>query len=140
LVLSSMAACTKAYGVLALLKFKQANQAYVSQAYDKAAPLYEEAIKDDPTMVIVYFYLGNSYDNLYNPGEKGKPEDDAFLHKAVDNYTITVEKLSSSDPTQAKIKGLALQFLMAAYGPDKLYDPTKAEPVIIQLINLDPSE
>jgi tetratricopeptide (TPR) repeat protein len=41
---------------------------------------------------------------------------------------------------QGKIKALALQFLMAAYGPDKLDDPVKAEPVVIRLIQLDPAE
>ena len=140
LVLSSTAACAKVYSVVAMFKFKQANQAYVTQAYDRAAPLYEEAIKNDPTMVNVYFYLGNSYDNLYNPAERGKPENEAWLHKAVENYALAVEKLSSDDPTQLKIKGLALQFLMAAYGPDKLDDLVKAEPVIIRLIQLNPSE
>ena len=29
---------------------------------------------------------------------------------------------------------------MAAYGPDKLNDPVKAEPVVIRLIQLDPGE
>ena len=29
---------------------------------------------------------------------------------------------------------------MAAYGPDKLDDPVKAEPVVIRLIQLDPGE
>src|SRR4029079_13932029 len=57
-----------------------------------------------------------------------------------DNYAKAVEKLDGNDPTQAKIKGLALQYLMAAYGPDKLDDPVKAEPVIIRLIQLDPGE
>ena len=52
-----------------------------------------------------YFYLGNSYDNLYKPSEKGKPENDAIMAKAVDNYALAVEKLDANDPTQAKIKG-----------------------------------
>ena len=54
--------------------------------------------------------------------------------------TLAVEKLDANDPVQAKIKALSLQFLMAAYGPDKLDDPVKAEPVVIRLIQLDPGE
>ena len=83
---------------------------------------------------------GNSYDNLYKPSEKGKPENDALLQKAVENYTLAVERLDANDPTEAKIKSLALQYLMAAYGPDKLDDPVKAEPVMIRLIELEPTE
>ena len=79
----------------------------------------------------MYFYLGNSYDNLYKPSEKGKPENDALLQKAVENYTIAVEKLNANDPTEAKIKGLALQYLMAAYGSEKLDDPVKAARLLL---------
>jgi len=140
LALSSTVGCAKIGEVMGMFKFKQANQAYVSQDYERAVGLYEETIKNNPNNAIVYFYLGNSYDNLYKPSEKGKPENDAIMAKAVDNYATAVEKLDANDPTQAKIKGLALQYLMAAYGPDKLDDPVKAEPVIIRLIQLDPGE
>jgi tetratricopeptide (TPR) repeat protein len=140
LVLSSTMACAKAQGVMAMFKFKQANQAYVAQQYERAIPLYEQTIASDPTMVNVYFYLGNSYDNMYKPDKKGDAKNDGYLQKAVDNYSLAVEKLSSDDPVQSKVKGLALQYLMAAYGPDKLDDPVKAEPVIIHLIQMDPAE
>jgi tetratricopeptide (TPR) repeat protein len=136
----SATGCAKIGEVMGMFKFKQANQAYVSQDYERAVTLYEETVKNDPNNAIVYFYLGNSYDNLYKPSEKGKPENDAIMAKAVDNYALAVEKLDANDPTQAKIKGLALQYLMAAYGADKLDDPVKAEPVIIRLIQLDPAE
>jgi tetratricopeptide (TPR) repeat protein len=138
-VLSSVG-CSKVGEVMAMFKFKQANQAYVSQNYERAVQLYEETVANNPDMNTVYFYLGNSYDNLYKPSEKGKAENDQLLQKAVDNYAKAVEKLSSDDPTEAKIKGLALQYLMAAYGPDKLDDPVRAEPVVIRLIQLDPGE
>jgi tetratricopeptide (TPR) repeat protein len=77
---------------------------------------------------------------MYKPGEKGKPQNDALMQKAVQNYQLAVEKLDANDPVQGKIKALALQFLMAAYGSDKLDDPAKAEPVVIRLIQLDPGE
>jgi tetratricopeptide (TPR) repeat protein len=136
----STAGCAKIGSVMGMFKFKQANQAYQAQDYQRSSKLYEETIANDPNNAIVYFYLGNSYDNMYKPGEKGKPENDALMQKAVANYQLAVEKLDSNDPVQAKIKALALQFLMAAYGTDKLDDPSKAEPVVIRLIQLDPGE
>ena len=136
----SATGCAKINGVVSMFKFKQANQAYQSQDYERSSKLYEETIANDPNNAIVYFYLGNSYDNLYKPGEKGKPANDALMQKAVDNYQLAVEKLDANDPVQGKIKALSLQFLMAAYGPDKLDDPVKAEPVVIRLIQLDPGE
>jgi tetratricopeptide (TPR) repeat protein len=136
----STAGCAKIGSVMSMFKFKQANQAYQAQDYARSSKLYEETIANDPNNAIVYFYLGNSYDNLYKPGEKGKPENDALIQKAVQNYQLAVEKLNANDPVQAKIKALSLQFLMAAYGPDKLDDPVKAEPVVIRLIQLDPGE
>jgi len=136
----SSVGCGKIGEVMAMFKFKQANQAYVSQNYERAVQLYEETVANNPDQNIVYFYLGNSYDNLYKPSEKGKAQNDQYIQKAVDNYAKAVERLKSDDPTEAKIKGLALQYLMAAYGSEKLDDPVKAEPVIIRLIQLDPGE
>ena len=37
-------------------------------------------------------------------------------------------------------RSLALEFLVAAYGPDKLADPTQAEPVVQRMIQLAPNE
>ena len=132
--------CAKVGEIKAKKAFKSANQAYQAQDYKKAAGFYEEAVAADPNLGSAYFFLGNSYDNLYKPGEKGKPDNDALMQKAVQNYQLAVEKLDSNDPVQGKIKALSLQFLMAAYGPDKLDDPVKAEPVVIRLIQLDPGE
>lgn len=140
IVAGSTAACGKIGEVKAMFKFKQANQAYQGQFYDRSAELYEETIEANPNNNIVYFYLGNSYDNLYKPSEKGRAENDALMEKAVENYTLAVERLDSNEPTEAKIKGLALQYLMAAYGQDKLDDPVKAEPVMIRLIEQEPTE
>ena len=137
--LSSTVACSKAAGVKAMMSFKQANQAYQHQDWRKAASLYEDTVQADPSLATVYFFLGNSYDNLHKPGLKSAAND-AFLNKAVVNYQLAAEKLSADKPDDAKLKGLALQYLVAAYGPDKLDDPVKAEPVVQRLIQLDPSE
>ena len=50
-----------------------------------------------------------------------------MLTKAIENYKKAAEV--EQDP---KIKKLALQYLVAAYGPDKLNDPAQAEPILQQ--------
>ena len=37
------------------------------------------------------------------------------------------------------MKKLALQYLVAAYGPEKLNDPAKAEPIVQKMIQIDPT-
>lgn len=115
--------------------FKDGNKHYAANDWRAAAEKYEEALQQDPGNSDIYFYLGNSYDNLYRPARKGEAQNDAYLTKAIENYKLAAEK--SADP---KMKRLSLEYLVAAYGPDKLNDPTQAEPVVKQMIDLDPSE
>jgi tetratricopeptide (TPR) repeat protein len=133
--------CGKVGELKAKKAFKNANQAYQAQDYKKAADLYEETVAADPELNQAYFFLGNSYDNLYKPSRKGEADNEALLQKAVDNYQKAAEKLSSSPKEDDKKLGkLALQYLVAAYGPDKLNDPAKAEPVVQKMIQLEPGE
>jgi len=142
-VLSS-AGCAKVGELKAMKDFKAANQAYQQQDYKKASLLYEAAIEAAPETRPAqqsYFFLGNSYDNLYKPSKKGEPDNDALLTKAVQNYEKASEKLSASDkPEDKKLGKLALEYLVAAYGADKLNDPAKAEPVVQKMIQMEPGE
>jgi tetratricopeptide (TPR) repeat protein len=74
---------------------------------------------------------------MYRPARKGEPANDALMDKAVANYKLASEKLT--EESQPK-RSLALEFLVAAYGPDKLADPTQAEPVVQKMISLAPNE
>jgi tetratricopeptide (TPR) repeat protein len=133
--------CAKVGEIKAKKAFKSANQAYQAQDYKKAAGLYEEAVAADPELASAYFFLGNSYDNMYKPSKKGEADNDALLQKAVDNYQRAAEKLSAStDPANKKLGTLSLQYLVASYGADKLNDPAKAEPVVQKMIQLEPGE
>jgi len=139
--LTSTVGCAKVGEIKAKKAFKAANQAYQGQDYKKASDLYEEAVAADPNLDSAYFFLGNSYDNQYKPSKKGDAANDAMLTKAVDNYQKAAEKLSaSSKPEDKKLGTLSLQYLVAAYGPDKLNDPAKAEPVVQKMIQLEPGE
>src|SRR3989337_1341073 len=66
---------------------------------------------------------------------KGEPDNDKLLTQAIENYKLAAEK--ETDP---KMKKLSLDYLVAAYGPDKLDDPSQAEPLVQRMIQLDPTD
>jgi tetratricopeptide (TPR) repeat protein len=139
LVMAGLSLANTGCGQVGMLKakmaFKDANALYSGQDYRAAAAKYEEAIAADPQLTAAYFFLGNSYDNLYRPARRGEANNDALLTKAVDNY-----KKASSLEQDPKIRQLALEYLVAAYGPDKLNDPGQQEPLVQEMIKLNPNE
>src|SRR5437762_404475 len=145
LSLGSLAAgCGKVNVIKARKAFKGANQAYQAQDYKKAAELYEETVAADPEnpdIQSAWFFLGNSYDLQFKPSKKGDPANDAMMQKAVEAYQKAAEKLSASNkPEDKKLGKLSLEYLVAAYGADKLNDPAKAEPVVQKMIQMEPGE
>jgi tetratricopeptide (TPR) repeat protein len=140
----ALAGCGKMNDVRAMKAFKDGNKFYAKSDWRAAAEKYEETISLDPDTTLqtcgettgcVYFYLANSYDNMYRPTRKGEANNDGLLEKAITNYRIAAERISD-----AKMKDLSLRYLVATYGPDKLNDPTQAEPVVKSMIDLDPKE
>jgi tetratricopeptide (TPR) repeat protein len=131
----ALAGCAQVGQVRAMKAFKDGNKLYAASDWKAAAAKYEEAIQMDPTNYTIYFYLANSYDNMYRPARKGEPANDALLQKAIENYKLAGEKIE--DP---KLRTLSLEYLVATYGPEKLNDPTLAEPVVKDMIKLTPSE
>jgi tetratricopeptide (TPR) repeat protein len=141
----ALAGCSKMNEVRAMKAFKDGNKLYTANDYREAVGKYEEAIRLDPDDNIgscggspgcSYFYLANSYDNIYRPTRKGEATHDSYLEKAIANYKLASEKITNNP----KMRTLALQYLVAAYGPDKLNDPTQAEPVVKAMIDLEPNE
>jgi len=139
----TLAGCGYMNQVRAMKAFKDGNKAYAASDWKAAVAKYEEATQltaADTTCEWCpgsYFYLANSYDNLYRPARKGEKANDELMEKAVANYKLASEKLTEN--SQPK-RSLALEFLVAAYGPDKLADPTQAEPVVLRMIQLAPNE
>jgi tetratricopeptide (TPR) repeat protein len=127
--------------IRSLKAFQDANNLYKKAEYKAAIESYEKSIHFNPELGFAYFFLGNSYDNLFKPAKKGDPENDANLTKAADNYRIAIQKLASSaDPKEKEIRNLAFQYLIAVYGQDKLDDFSKAEPIARELIAAEPNE
>lgn len=132
---ATLSACDWIANLQAKQVLRNANSLYQAQNYKEAAAKYEEVLQRDPTMSVVYFYLANSYDNMYKPTKPGATTNPAMLTKAIENYKLAIER--EQDP---KMKKLSLQYLASAYGPDKLDDPSQAEPILQQMIQLDPSD
>jgi len=140
LVAVASGACSRVGNLQARKAFKEANGLYQGQNYKEAINRYNEVLAADPNFitgdgVTPYFFVGNSYDNLYKPARKGEADNDANLTKAIENYKIAAQK-----DTNPKMKKLALDYLVYAYGPDKLNDPTQQEPIVQQMIQMDPSD
>ena len=137
------AGCGKySYSNLKAIKaFKDANVLYQQKDYKRAAERYEDVVRNEsvidvePRLATAYFFLGNSYDEQYKPSKAGDPTNDAFIQKAIENYQKAAQK--DADP---KMRKLALEYLAAAYGAEKLNDPAKAEPVYQQIIQMEPNE
>jgi len=138
------AGCGQVNGLKGRKAYKDANTAYQAQDYKKAAELYKTTVAADPDAketLPAYFFLANSLDNLYKPSKKGDPANDQLMQDAVANYQLAADKLGASDnPDYKKLGKLSLQYLVAAYGADKLNDPGKAEPVLQSMIRNDPGD
>ena len=137
------AGCGKySWGTLSAVKdFKDGNLLYAQKDWKKAADKYEavvsheDAIAKLPQLATAYFFLGNSYDQLYKPAKQGEATNDQYIQKAIANYRQAADK-----NTDIQWKKSALQYLSAAYASDKLNDPVKAEPVYQEIIALEPTE
>jgi tetratricopeptide (TPR) repeat protein len=114
---------------------KEAHELYKASKWKEAAAKYEQAVKADPTLEGAHFFLANSYDNMYKPSRAGEAENDEYMKKAIEWYKVAAEK----EPN-AIYRQRAMQYLVAAYGPDKLNNPAEAEPVVKRMIEVDPNE
>lgn len=125
----------------AVKSFKDGNAEYARKDWKKAAEKYEDVVAREaaiqliPQLATAYFFLGNSYDQLYKPAKQGDATNDAYIEKAIANYRKAADK-----NTDKAWKKSSLEYLAAAYGSDKLNDPAKAEPVYQEIITLDPNE
>lgn len=126
------------------MAFRDANTLYQGQRYAEAVEKYEETINECrgtepdctvPDLTPAYFFLANSYDQMYRPARRGEARNDEYLTKAIEYY-----KKAAEVETNPEFKQRSLQYLVNAYGPDKLNDPAAAEPVLLDMVQMDPSD
>jgi tetratricopeptide (TPR) repeat protein len=131
----SLVACGQVNKLKARKAFKEGTAFYTQQEYKRAAEKYQETVDLDPDYETAYFYLANSYDNQFKPSRRGEAQNDEYLNKAIQYY-----KVASERSVDTKLKKLSLEYLVAAYGADKLADPGQAEPIVKRMIELDPQD
>ena len=125
----------------AMKAYKDANELYKKNDFRGAAAGYEEVLRLNPDFFgSTYFFLGNSYENLYKPAHKGEPEYDAYLAKAAANYEMALQKTKPTDPDGQKYRIYSYQYLVEVNGKDKLNDISKAEAFAQALVKEDPNE
>ena len=126
----------------AMRTFKEANTLYQRGDYEGAIEEYGhviDVVEADPeselsqVMTVAYFYLANSYDSLYTPAFRGQEENDQLLETAVEYYKLAAERIADE-----QFKTLSMQYLAAAYAPDKMNDPTNRALLLQDMIQLDP--
>jgi tetratricopeptide (TPR) repeat protein len=135
----TVAGCDQIANLKGRMSFREGNTLYQAGDWKGAAEKYEEVVAANPTdpqLLTSYFFLGNSYDNQYKPGRENDPANDALLTKAIENYKLATERIQENP----QIKLLSMQYLVAAYGADKLNDPAQAEPLLLNMIQMDPKE
>lgn len=144
LALSAAGAACGRYSISnirSLKAFQDANKLYMKTDYKAAVERYEAAIRLNPDLGFAYFFLGNSYDLMYKPTRKGEKENDDNLVKATEHYRSAIEKLrGKTDPKEIECRKRSFEFLISAYGADKLNDFGKAEPIARELIESEPTE
>jgi len=129
-----LASCTMIEAVKGARVIKDAHKQYQRSDYEGAVHLYEEALANDPDLVDAHFFLGNSYDQMFRTALRGEPVNDEYLEKAIDHYITSAEL-----QTNQQMQTLSLQYLVAAFGPEKGNSPASSEPVLQQMIKTDPT-
>ncbi len=125
--------------IRSLKAFKDGLDSYQKGKYAEAAQSFEQSAQLNPDFGFTYFYLGNSYDKQYKANKKGDADNDAYLQKAVENYRKATNKLANVEDKQG-FRRLSYEYLIAAYGSDKLNDFNQAEQAAKELIQVEPDE
>jgi Flp pilus assembly protein TadD len=146
-LVAGLAVATSACGkyslssIRSLKAFKDGTALYQKGDYPGAALKFEESITHNPDFGFSYFFMANSYDNMYRPARAGDAANDALLPKAAQGYRQAIDKLAGSqEPQAAQFRKLAFEYLIAVYGTTKLDDFSQAEPVAKELIAYEPNE
>ena len=137
----SIGGCSQIESLKARKAFKDANNFYAAGEYKKAAEAYEQVVASNPDELRAYFYLANSYDNMYSTDKPDDPTNRGYMDKAIKFYQESADKLANAQTPEEKVlHKRSYEYLAAAYGTERLNDAATAEPIIQKMIQLEPGE
>ena len=108
--------------------FSRANHHFTEQNYRGAIEEYERALHYNPDLVQAYRFLGESYKNLYRPGDESESNLDR-AQKALDALTKALE----IDPSNRQI----IHSLGDMY--EKMRNFEEAEKLFLQILEMEPT-
>ena len=107
----ALAGCSKINEVRAMKAFKDGNKLYAQQRLARGRGEVRGGHSRSTRTTLTcgraraaYFYLANSYDNMYRPTRKGEPTNDAYLEKAIANYKLASEKITNDPKMQGRCR------------------------------------
>ncbi len=129
LVVFTMTSCEKLKisNLKANYHFNNANNLFKDKKYSQAIAEYEAALKANPRMVQAFRYLGESYNQLYKPGQD-TPTNKGYEKKALD----ALKKAYDIDPNSKEV------ILSRAAMYDKIKMFNEAEALYLKILALEP--
>jgi tetratricopeptide (TPR) repeat protein len=108
--------------------FSQGNQYFKHEEYRKAIDYYEKAVASNPNLGEAYQYLGESYKNLYKPGDE-TPQNKQKADKALEALKKALELFPNNKQI---IYSLADMY-------DKLQNFEEAEKLYLKILQMEPT-
>ena len=136
-----VAGCAQVGEIKASGPSRTPTQAYQQQDYKKAADLYEQAVQANPDLTRPISSSATATTTSGSRAARAKrPTTSCCRRRSTTTRRRPRSWRQSDKPEDKKLGKLSLEYLVAAYGTDKLNDPAKAEPVVQKMIQLDPTD
>ncbi len=124
--------------VQARVALREAHRLYRDESFRKAIEQYKIVVANEPNNIEATFYLGSSYQQLFEPGTEST---NVNLEEAIKNYGVVLAaKPSMTEQKRYEVlKRNALTALVGIYVDDPYRDFEKAMTYATELTNSDPN-
>ena len=126
--------------IRSLKAFQDANNLYKKAEYKAAIERYEDVDPVQPGAGLRLLLPGQQLRQPLQAGQEGRAGERRQPDEGGRATTGSPSRSwrDATDPKEKEIRNLAFEYLIAVYGPDKLNDFSKAEPIAKELIAAEP--